>query len=72
MERIIDLPVGLSRKPHTVVIARRNDEAIQAQARTAQPSLPPAPGLLHSVRNDGTELSRQFHIADKHSCSINS
>ncbi|MDR1381400.1 MAG: hypothetical protein LBJ47_07975 [Tannerella sp.] len=34
----------------TTVIARRYDEAILAQARTAQPPAPPVPGLLHCVR----------------------
>jgi hypothetical protein len=36
-----------------VVIARRNDEAIQAQAATTVVRFSPAPGLLRSARNDG-------------------
>jgi hypothetical protein len=40
---------GASRKPSPVVIGKRNDEAIRLSAIS---------GLLHSVRNDGTGLSK--------------
>jgi hypothetical protein len=42
--------LGVSQKAHPVVIARRNDEAIQL--------LPAFSGLLHFVRNDEIGLSR--------------
>jgi hypothetical protein len=42
---------GLSRKAYPVVIARRNDEAIQLLSAFS--------GLLHFVRNDESNLSRQ-------------
>jgi hypothetical protein len=47
---------GLSRKPHIVVTARRDGEAIRLLSGIY--------GLLHFVRNDGTGLLRHSDIDD--------
>jgi hypothetical protein len=54
----LGIRMGLSRKAYPVVIARRNDEAIQLFSDTS--------GLLHFVRNDEIGLLRRpLHINGK-------
>jgi hypothetical protein len=56
--------MGLSRKAHLVVIARRNDEAIRLFSVTF--------GLLHFVRNDESGLLRQpLYIAFQYLNNLN-